>query len=765
MSERRSYPRRINRSDSPIRSRNTVDLNGFFHILGRRFIWIVACVGGFACLAAYYIATAPLSYTSTVSILVDSRDHQPLGSDQQPLPQTADPILVESQLKLITTEAVLRRVVEMEHLESDPDYSPRERRPGLLDPVVRLIDRGRVPAAPMQQIVDRLAQDISVKRPDRTYVIEVDVKAPTPGKAARIADAVALAFISESRAATDRMIDQQTAWITSHAADLRTKLEAAEKRAQDYKAANGIVNAAGTLTNEQQLQDANRDLVAARAKTAEAQSRAEQIRRIIASGHALDGTYDTINSTVIRQLRVQYSDLARREAAASQKYGTRHPEYQDIQEQLQAVRTQITGEMQRVASALANEVQVAKGNEDAAQKRVASLESRTTATNETLLKLKELDRDVEANRVNYEKFARVSDGIRRDMTDAPSGRVLGPANVPSKPSSPKVLAAILVALFGGLGFGICLAVVIDYAADNSGAAPVTPDHPPGRDPDPAPGPHSTPGDAAPGRTGSALRRAWLSRLARIKGVSAILRRPLVAGREGAAPGYIGPTSAEPPPAVGDLGFAPVPPTSLSSTPADVSEPAEPVRGESAEDGAAAATPIDIAEFVRRFSADAAAGRQPRVLLTARDSSAVKTGLALTIARAAAIEGGVVLAIDANGAGAWLSRLAASEGLPAVITMDGKDLAVLGLPGAEAGVVFVLPHRDAAIGPTDADAPHLNCTIAAIVVDGPVVGADLAAASGLAEVCLRLETDGKLYRHPVAGLKPRDQAGPNSLAVA
>eukprot|EP01037_Dinobryon_pediforme_P023942 gene23942-25553_t len=566
----------------------------------------------------------------------------------------------------------------MEHLESDPDYVPRERRPGLLDPVVRLIDRGRVPAAPMQQIVDRLAQDISVKRPDRTYVIEVDVKAPSPGKAARIADAVALAFISESRAATDKMIDQQTEWITSHAADLRTKLEAAEKRAQDYKAANGIVNAAGTLTNEQQLQDANRDLVAARAKTAEAQSRAEQIRRIIASGHALDGTYDTINSTVIRQLRVQYSDLARREAAASQKYGTRHPEYQDIQEQLQAVRTQITGEMQRVASALANEVQVAKGNEDAAQKRVASLESRTTATNETLLKLKELDRDVEANRVNYEKFARVSDGIRRDMTDVPSGRVLGPANVPSKPSSPKVLAAILVALFGGLGFGICLAVVIDYAADNSGAEPATPDHPPGRDPDPG----STPGDAAPGRTGSALRRAWLSRLARIKGVSAVLRRPLVAGREDAAPGHIGPTPAEPPPAVGDLSFAP---TSLSPTPADGLAPAEPGHVAPAEDAAAAAMPIDIAEFVRRFSADASAGRQPRVLLTARDSSAVKTGLALTIARAAAIEGGVVLAIDANGAGAWLSRLAASEGLPAVITMDGKELAVLGLPGAEAGV--------------------------------------------------------------------------------
>ena len=545
MADQSPYEAQSVSAGQALRQRNSVDVGGFFQILARRVAWIVMSLVLMLVLAGAYITMTPLTYTSTVSILVDPRDRQPLGSDSQALPQTPDPILVDSQLKLMTSEAVLRRVIESERLEADPDYAPRERRPGLLDPIVSLVERGRVPAPPIDQIVDRLTYDIQVKRPDRTYVVDIDFKASNPTKAARLADALAKAFIAEERAANAETIRQQADWVKSHTADLRTKLETSERLVQDYKANNGIVNAAGTLTNEQQLQDANRDLVAARAKAAEAQSRAEQMKKIIASGHAIDGTYDTINSSVIRQLRVQYSDLARRQAAASQKFGTRHPEYLDIQEQLQAVRTQITSEMQRIASALANEVQVARGNEDAAQRRVATLESRSTSTNETLLKLKELEREAEANRVNYEKFLRVSDGIRHDMLDAPYARILAPANVPSKPSSPKVLAAVLIAISGGLSLGVGSAVAVDYMFGGAGRqqapAPVDPAPqdprrpapgfgtftPPARPnaPSPAPAPASVPPTSLTGRL-----RQWLTRKPRAvpRAGPQPERRPLVA---------------------------------------------------------------------------------------------------------------------------------------------------------------------------------------------------------------------------------------------
>ncbi len=454
---------------SGVRVRNGVNMGGFFGILARQRIWILIAFLMTFGLAFFYIFASPLTYTSTISILIDARDRPPIGSDQTPLPQQADPVMVESQLKLMTSSAVLKRVVIAENLESDPDFAPSDR-VGIVGGLMNLIMRGKVNVPPMDQIIDALSQRITVKRPERTYVVDLDVKASSPGKAARLANAVAKAFLEEERAASDAYALDQSEWVSKRTKELRNKLEAAEKRVQDYKAQNGIVDIQGMPTPEQQLQDANRDLVAARTKAGEAQARYDQVKKIMASGKTLDGTYDAINSTVIRQLRIQYADLVRRQAALSQKYGERHPDYIDIVGQVSAVRRQIDDEMQRIASALQNEAQVAHDAAEAAQRRVLILEQKTTATNEVSLQLRELQRLADGERTNYEKFLRANDSIRRDPTETPYARIVAPASYPASPSSPKVLAALLIAASAGLSLGIGLAVFMDRG-------PAVPDYP------------------------------------------------------------------------------------------------------------------------------------------------------------------------------------------------------------------------------------------------------------------------------------------------
>jgi uncharacterized protein involved in exopolysaccharide biosynthesis len=750
-----------------VQVRNSVDLGGFFSILRRQRFWIII---GFLVtfgLAFVYITLAPLTYTSTISILIDARDRQPVGSDQAPLPQQADPIMVESQLKLMTSESVLRRVVTNEHLESDPEFAPSDH-VGLISGLLGLIQRGAVAQPAAEQITDALFDRISVKRPDRTYVVDMDVKASSPGKAARLADAIAKAFIEEERSAADGYTQEQSDWVVKRTNELRSKVEAAEKRVQDYKAQNGIVDVAGTLTQEQQLQDANRDLVAARAKAAEAQSRVDQIRRIIASGKALDGTYDTINSTVIRQLRVQYSDLVRRQAAASQKYGTRHPEYLDIQEQLQAVRGQINDEMQRISSALTNEAQVARGNEDAAQKRVKTLESLTTDTNQTSLKLREFQRQADGERTNYEKFLRANDSIRRDLTETPYARIVAPASFPAKPSSPKVVAALLIAASGGLSLGIGLAVAMDYAV--ASPAPMAPlggptiDPWPGPTGGPAPGPrpgfgfaqplqHEAPrSDPAPvvGREPVPEPRAE-SGFARLR-TAVAGRRPLVAehSRSEAAqstshpaqlPGYPGDQmpvtrSFLTAPASQDFSQGPVPPSQAPISNA----PPHPA----ANTPSVASTSIDPRDLLAELVADLANHRPRRMVLTARMPTSQKTELALTMAKAAAARGHAVLVIDGDNREAGLSKMAIREGLPARIHFDQLEINVLGIPCAGDGVVFVLPLESVTGNMRIVDSPFIECRIGAVIVDGPARGPELAGFSGITDTCYMLDDHGYLH---------------------
>ena len=59
-----------------------------------------------------------------MSILIDPRERVPLGIDAAPMPQTPDVALVESEMRILTSKTVLRKLVESQHLLDDPDYRP-----------------------------------------------------------------------------------------------------------------------------------------------------------------------------------------------------------------------------------------------------------------------------------------------------------------------------------------------------------------------------------------------------------------------------------------------------------------------------------------------------------------------------------------------------------------------------------------------------------------------------------------------------------------
>lgn len=750
-----------------IRVRNGVNIGGFFGILSRQRVWVLIAFFIMFGLAFFYIFASPLTYTSTISILIDARDRPAIGSDQTPLPQQADPVMVESQLKLMTSSAVLKRVVIAENLESDPEFAPSDR-VGVVGGLMNLIMRGKVNVPPMDQIIDTLNQRITVKRPERTYVVDLDVKASSPGKASRLANAIAKAFLEEERAAADAYAQEQSDWVIKRTKQLRDKLEAAEKRVQDYKAQNGIVDVQGTLTQEQQLQDANRDLVAARTKAGEAQARYDQVKKIIASGRTLDGTYDVINSTVIRQLRIQYADLIRRQAALSQKYGERHPDYIDIVGQVSAVRKQIDDEIQRISSALQNEAQVSHDAAEAAQRRVMVLEQKTTATNEVSLQLKELQRLADGERTNYEKFLRANDSIRRDPTETPYARIVAPASYPSAPSSPKVLAALLIAASAGLSLGIGLAVFMDRGPaapdrpmpeypEHEPVIPTTTPEPPAPPEPPTTGPvppAPTPPPPPPHPRDSLRDEPTAPPPPQAEAPPSSPTQ--------ASPAQMAPTRPIPTqPGHRQPGHGSNPFAMLSD--GEPPERAEPValaslfrlkqqrvkrRPLTAPRAAPATTvtrheTIDPRSLLLGLARDLDAGYECRIVITGRELDMQKTDLTLMIARGLAARGHAVLVIDGDDTVSALSHLALRDGVPARVPLDGIEVPVLGLPGDGDGVVFILPLRSVTGDLAAVDVPLLAVQPRAIIIEAPHEGADLTRFGALGDVLYLVDSDGHL----------------------
>ena len=441
------------------------DLKQFFAILYRNRVFVGGATLAALALAGAYLATAGTAYTATVSILIDARTRPPVGAD---LPSgvntTPDATLVESQVKLIASDTVLRRVVESEHLVDDPAFVPT--RPGLRTRLFAMLGIGATTTGGEDRVsraIASLSRSIVVKRSERTYIIDVDLMSGDANKAARLANLVAEAYIADQRDARTQMSRQDFRWLNQRLLDLQGRLQDAENKVQEFRVKNRITDAIGKNVGEQELSDLTNELGRARARAIDARAKYDQVQKLAALGKAPESTADALKSPVLDKLRAQYAEIARQEAHY-RTLGERHPAMLEIQNQLRDSRLLIAAELKRVAETAGNDYQQARAAEIETGRRVETARLSTDSKNQNMVQLRELDRELEAQKTAYEKFLRARENISDDNHDGPMARVIAPASAPLTPSSPKTMAILIIALFSGLSVGVGASLLRDYLA-------------------------------------------------------------------------------------------------------------------------------------------------------------------------------------------------------------------------------------------------------------------------------------------------------------
>ena len=440
----------------------TMDIGEFLAIVMRRRRLLAPCMALAGALWLGYIALTPTRYTASMAILIDPRERMPLSVEAPPMPQNPDAALVESQMRILTSKAVLRRIVEAQGIVNDPDYAP-----GTISQIISsvtglLSSKSSDPDSRIDGLIEALGRDVTTRRGERTYIIDIDVKARTPEKAVKLAKALTDAYFANQTGMSDEVAARQAAWLDGRLNDLRGRVEAAERRAQDYRDAQSIVASDGRLSPEQQLKDANDALVAARGKRSEIEARYEQLKFAMAHGGKSESINDAIRSPVIEKLRGDQSALARDEAYERSVLGPRHPSYLTTKMQLGAVQTQIAAELQRIELASERELKSAKAAERDAAKLVATLEGSTSKAGDSRVELGQLESQATALRGSYEKMLTARENVKRDVVETPTVTVVDPPVASPSRTSPKISLAAFVALAGGLNLWILAALVAEY---------------------------------------------------------------------------------------------------------------------------------------------------------------------------------------------------------------------------------------------------------------------------------------------------------------
>jgi exopolysaccharide transport family protein len=442
---------------------------GLVTILRRRLAVIGAIAFVVVALTLIFIMAVRPSYTATATVLIEPHRSEVINLNDSAATvrnTAADEAAIESQVLLIQSVEVLRQVVRNLKLTADPDFSPH---PGLLDPLKRLFSAAhRSDGANAQDVavlnsVDILQKRLKVSRQQNSYLVDINVSSHDPQTAARVANAVAAAYLAELIKGKADSVKVAAGWMDQQLALLKARVHDADKAVEDYRAQHQLTMTQGVTVNDQQIADLNTQLIQARAEAAQAKAKYDQVAQIAKSRADPGSLPEALASDTIARLRGQYADLAKNVADLETHYGPRHPLLVSARAQLRDTQKLIDAEVRRILQSRQQAYDVAAAREASLQKSLQGLQDVSTESGRAQVQLRELQRQADANRTLYESFlGNYKQAAARESLKLPEARLVSAPDVPVRPSFPKPLLFLAFAVVLGLALGAIVAIGVDH---------------------------------------------------------------------------------------------------------------------------------------------------------------------------------------------------------------------------------------------------------------------------------------------------------------
>jgi uncharacterized protein involved in exopolysaccharide biosynthesis/Mrp family chromosome partitioning ATPase len=428
-------------------------------LLWQRRVAIASAALISACAAVAIGKSLTPKYTASTQLYVDPRELQLVDRELTPRAQDTSGLamVVESQARVITSNNVLLQVIRDTHLEKDPEFGGGDSS-GILGSLLGLVGVELRPTAEQQKQIqmgalEALNRHINVKKTDRTFIVDIDVWSYEPAKAAMLANAISKAYLAESKQTQAAAARRATTDLSGRLKELQERLRNAENTLAVYKAQNNFVGTQDTLINDQQLSASNQRLAAARALTLDAQAKLDQIeanRKVSADAGAIP---EALQSQTIANLRAQYAEARKRQAELHGELGPRHPALRQMEQQVQDLRRAINEEIERFAQSAKNDLIRARDYEASLGKALETQKRQSVQMSQASVRLRELERDVEASRDVYQSFLKRSrETEEQESLNTSNARIIGEATVPQRRTFPPAmgLLAMIGFVLGGL---------------------------------------------------------------------------------------------------------------------------------------------------------------------------------------------------------------------------------------------------------------------------------------------------------------------------
>lgn len=361
----------------------------------------------------------PARYTAVSQLLIDARMQAAVDVRSPTQPATpnkpADPTAIDSEVEVIRSRALAEKVAAKLGLDK-----------GL-----------QTDSVEYGNVIGKLMSGLKVQRSGLTSLINIQYTAASPNMAAKYANTYAETYVEQTATQKGLATGKAGDVLSSRLAELRAEAERTDTQLQQYKVTHNLLSADGASLTEQEIIQLNLELARNRNAESEAVARYNTARAQVAKGGKGEDVAAALSSDTVELLRGQRGQVARTLADLSARYGPRHPQVLQQQQQLAAIDLQISEEVSRIMSNLQAQVSIARQKTQSSEANVAASRARLAANGQAGVGLAELQRNADAAKAIYESFLtryKETEGQRgMEQSDA---RVLAPAIAPDKASFP-----------------------------------------------------------------------------------------------------------------------------------------------------------------------------------------------------------------------------------------------------------------------------------------------------------------------------------------
>ena len=374
----------------------------------------------------------------------------------------------QTQYELLKSRALAERVARALNLGQDPAIARLDEPAGVVE-MVREKVRG-APARPTDPVareraaVGDLMERLEIDPVRNSRLVRVSFESPDPELSARVANAVADAFIESTLARRFEATAYARKFLETRLAQVKQRLEQSERELVNYARSQGIVNIpTETGTGEGRSIDAsslvalNDALASARAERIRAEAQWRQAQA--SGGMTLPAVLQNSSVSVLRETRAKLS------AEYQQKLSTFQPAYPEMVElraQIAELDRQIATEVSNIRSSIRNNYEAARRQEAALAGQVSGLKSGVLDLQDRSIQYTILQREVDTNRSLYDgllqryKQIGVAGGVGTNNIS-----VVDRAERPSSPSRPSKTLNLAIAAAIGLMLGLLIAFLLE----------------------------------------------------------------------------------------------------------------------------------------------------------------------------------------------------------------------------------------------------------------------------------------------------------------